>query len=150
EAPTLARQTMPGRLLGTAAYMSPEQASGLSATYPADIFSLGIVFYELATGQHPFRSETLLGYLHAISFQHPAPLNRLNREISAALNDLILWMLEKQPSRRPTAAEVVRTLQELARQDGSDGVSMHSSFVAPLRRNTVGREAERDELRACF
>src|SRR5262244_149259 len=128
EAPTLARQTMPGRLLGTAAYMSPEHA----------------------TGQHPFRSETVLGYLHAISFQNPAPPNRLNREIPATLNDLILWMLQKEPTRRPTAEELVQALRELARQDGGDGVSMHSSFVAPLRRNTVGREAERNELRACF
>jgi len=141
---------MPGRLLGTAAYMSPEQASGLSASYPADIFSLGIVFYELATGQHPFQSETLLGYLHAISFQNPAPLNRLNREIPAALNDLILWMLQKEPTRRPTAEEVVRTLQELARQGGGQGLSTHSSFVVPKRRNTVGREVERNELRTCF
>src|SRR5262249_4897446 len=48
EALTPSRQTMAGRLLGTPAYMSPEQASGVSARYPADIFSLGIVFYELA------------------------------------------------------------------------------------------------------
>ena len=149
EAPTLAQQTMPGQLVGTAAYMSPEQASGLSASYPADIFSLGIVLYELATGQHPFRSETLLGYLHAISFQSAAPPSRLNREIPVALNDFILRMLEKEPSRRPTAEEVVRTLQQLARHGGGDGTS-HSSFVEALGRNTVGRAAERTELRGCF
>src|SRR5215471_4000551 len=149
EAPTLARETSPGRFLGTAAYMSPEQASGLSASYPSDIFSLGIVFYELATGQHPFQSETLMGYLHAISFQHPVPLIKLKPEIPAPLNDLILRMLEKEPSRRPTGAEVAQTLQEL-RQGNASGLSTHSSFVAPLQRNTVGRESERNELRAGF
>jgi len=149
EGETLARETSPGRLLGTAAYMSPEQASGLSASYPSDIFSLGIVFYELATGQHPFQSETLMGYLHAISFQNPASLSRLKPEIPSPLNDLVLRMLEKEPSRRPTAAEVAQTLEEL-RQGNASGSSTHSSFVAPPGRNTVGRESERNELRAGF
>ena len=148
EGPTLARETSPGRLLGTAAYMSPEQASGLSASYPSDIFSLGIVFYELATGQHPFQSETLMGYLHAISFQNPASLSRLKPEIPSPLNDLVLRMLEKEPSRRPTAAEVAQTLEEL-RQGNASGSSTHSSFTPPGR-NTVGRDSERNELRAGF
>src|SRR5690349_20718054 len=54
EAATLALQTTAGIVMGTAAYMSPEQASGQSVSHPSDIFALGIVLYELATGQHPF------------------------------------------------------------------------------------------------
>jgi len=69
DAATLMQQTMPGVIMGTVAYMSPEQASGQSVGAPSDVFALGIVFYELATGQHPFRAETLVGYLHAITQQ---------------------------------------------------------------------------------
>src|SRR6185503_7586476 len=68
---TLAQQTTPGSLVGTVAYMSPEQARGESASPPSDIFALGIVLYELATGQHPFKAETTVGYIHAITLKTP-------------------------------------------------------------------------------
>src|SRR5215813_11599325 len=72
EAKTLLHQTLPGSVLGTVAYMSPEQARGETASPPSDIFALGIIFYELATGQHPFKAESLLGVLHSINSQAPA------------------------------------------------------------------------------
>ena len=72
-AATLAQQTTPGTVLGTVAYMSPEQARGETVSHSSDVFALGIVLYELATGRHPFKAETLVGYLHSITQQTPAP-----------------------------------------------------------------------------
>ena len=115
EAETLMQQTMPGTVMGTVAYMSPEQARGETVNHPSDIFALGIVLYELATGQHPFKSETLVGYLHAITLQTPAPLSQLTPAIPAALEVLLLRMLEKEAPNRPTATAVAQTLQELER-----------------------------------
>ena len=115
EASTAVHQTLPGTVMGTLAYMSPEQARGEKAGPPSDVFSLGIVLYELATGLHPFKSETMVGYLHAITSRAPQSLTRVKPELPAALDDLVLRMLEKEASNRPTASEVVRALQELER-----------------------------------
>jgi len=73
---TLAQQTTPGTVMGTLAYMSPEQASGQTVGSASDVFALGIVLYELATGSHPFKSETMIGYLHAITSQSPPSLKK--------------------------------------------------------------------------
>jgi TolB-like protein/predicted ATPase/Flp pilus assembly protein TadD len=107
--------TTPGMLLGTVAYMSPEQARGEAVSHPSDIFALGIVLYELATKRHPFKAETLVGYLHAITLQTPPSMRSLKPEMPAALDALILQMLEKEANRRPTAGEVAQELQELER-----------------------------------
>ncbi len=96
--------THPGTLLETVRYMSPEQARGEAAGSATDIFSLGIVFYELTTGQHPFAAGAQLGVMHAILSDAPLPPSRLNPEIPAALDALILQMLEKDPRLPPTAA----------------------------------------------
>ena len=106
--------TDPGTLLGTARYMSPEQARAEPVDAATDIFSLGLVLYELATGRHPFPADASLGTMYAIANEPPLPPRRLNPEIPAPLEALILQMLEKDPRRRPTAAEVAEVLGELA------------------------------------
>jgi TolB-like protein/Tfp pilus assembly protein PilF len=116
DAATLAQQTTPGTVMGTVAYMSPEQARGERVNHPSDIFALGIVLYELATGRHPFRAETLVGYLHAITLQEPTPLTKWKPEMPVALNELILRMLSKDASQRPAASEVAQTLQDIERR----------------------------------
>jgi|GEM_PF-151997 len=113
EAMTLAQQTTPGTVMGTLAYMSPEQASGQTVGSASDVFALGIVLYELATGSHPFKSETMIGYLHAITSQTPPSMTSLKSHLPPALDDLILRMLEKDVDSRPTAKEVVQALNEI-------------------------------------
>jgi serine/threonine protein kinase len=76
EAATL-QFTQPGTLLGSVRYMSPEQARGESVNHPSDIFSLGIIFYEMATGRHPFATDSILGTLNAIEGQVPEPSGHL-------------------------------------------------------------------------
>ena len=110
-AATMVQQTLPGTVMGTVAYMSPEQARGEAAGPPSDIFALGIVLYELATGQHPFKSETLVGYLHAITLKEPEPLTNHNPGTPLSLNDLILKMLSKDPGQRPKAVDIASELQ---------------------------------------
>ncbi len=160
EAATLAQQTTPGTVMGTVAYMSPEQARGANVGHPSDVFALGIVLYELATGRHPFNADTLVGYLHAITLQTPAPPISLQPELPAAFNDLILRMLAKGANERPTASEVAQRLPEIERQGDRaaerEGATLilapHPVPSVPSipARHTVGRERERHELRAAF
>ncbi|MBD0372027.1 MAG: protein kinase [Pyrinomonadaceae bacterium] len=140
--------TSPGMIIGTMRYMSPEQARGEITGTPTDIFSLGIVFYELATAHHPFMAESQIGAMNAILTQQPLPPSRINPEISASFDALILGMLEKDARLRPTAAAVDEVLGSLT---GKRPVSFDAQTPSvSLRRMTVGREEERAELRACF
>jgi serine/threonine protein kinase/predicted ATPase len=143
EAAQLAQNSAPGALIGTVAYMSPEQARGDPVTSATDIFALGIVFYELTTGQNPFKADTMIGTQYSITTQSPLPPSRLNPEIPYALDALIARMLEKDTGLRPTAAEVEAALRDIS-------PSLRPSIPQSSRRNTVGRERERAELRSGF
>ena len=105
--------TQPGTLMGTLRYMSPEQALGRAVGTPTDVFSLGLVFYELVTGQHPFGAESGLSTLNAIAFHQALRPLHLNPDVPTALDALILRMLEKNPLLRPSAADVASTLLDL-------------------------------------
>jgi pimeloyl-ACP methyl ester carboxylesterase len=104
---TATRLTSAGQLMGTVKYMSPEQARGDNAGPPSDIFSLGVVFYELVTGRHPFAADTTVGYLHAITSQTP-PM--LGAAVPAPVATIIERMMTKDAAGRPTADEIVRAL----------------------------------------
>ncbi|MCI0461198.1 MAG: serine/threonine-protein kinase, partial [Gemmataceae bacterium] len=149
--PTLARSdpgggrdTDPGTLLGTVAFMSPEQARGEPVESASDIFALGIVLYQLATGQHPFEADSATGIMHAIASHQAVPPARLNPNISAPLEGLIEAMLRKDALLRPTAAEVGATLATLANRQASRPVR------APALRLIVHREPELAVLRAAL
>jgi predicted ATPase len=135
--------TDPGTRAGTPRYMSPEQARAEVVGAAGDVFSLGVVLYELATGQHPFPAESEAGLPHAVVAQEPRPPARLNPEVPAALDALILQMLAKDPHRRPTAAEVDAALTGMA-------VRRSARPPRPGRPPTVGRQQERAALSAAF
>jgi hypothetical protein len=112
-------RTEPGARVGTLLYMSPEQARAQPVGTATDVFSLGVVLYELATGQHPFLADSEVDVLHAIAERAPLPPARLNPEVPAALDALVLRMLAKEAGLRPTAAEVAQALAALSEAGGA-------------------------------
>ncbi|HZE62852.1 MAG TPA: protein kinase [Pyrinomonadaceae bacterium] len=120
--------TQVGAMIGTPRYMSPEQCDGAELTPAADVYSLGVILYEMLTGTVPFSGSTPL----AIAMKHTSELPRRPREfvasIPAALEDVILHALEKRPQDRPANAAVFR--QELlttAERLGLEHASITSS-----------------------
>ena len=109
--------TATGALLGTAAYMSPEQTRGEIAESASDVFSLGIVAYQLLTSRHPFDSESHFAMLSAIATSTVIAPAHSNPEIPVAVSNLIEAMLAKDARLRPTAAEVASSLATLAEQE---------------------------------
>ncbi len=103
-------RTEEGKLLGTPAYMSPEQAKGKDVGARSDIFSFGVVLYEMLTGVRPFAGETTLDILVAIARDVPPPPSSRNARVPKALDELTLRCLDKDPDKRPTAAHVVDAL----------------------------------------
>jgi non-specific serine/threonine protein kinase len=135
-----------GRLIGTARYMSPEQARGEKPESASDVFSLALIFYEMVTGKHAFEADTLLGTLHAIITRHPVPPSQLNASVEPQLDRLILDMLEKDPLKRPSTAEVASALGRSGNQttrDWSPETAEGSRQNLPTQRTAfIGRETE--------
>jgi serine/threonine protein kinase len=106
--------TQPGVIVGTPQYMAPEQARGEAVDARSDLFSLGCVLYDLATGQPPFRGKDTLAVLSALATEQPLPPHELRPELPPALSDLVMRLLAKNPAGRPPDAEVVaRSLRAL-------------------------------------
>ena len=139
--------TEKGIVMGTVRYMSPEQARGDRVSTTSDIFSFGIMLYELVTGQHPFQTDSQIGTLHAIITQPVISPRRLNASVPVLIDSVLVRMLHKEAALRPTAAEVEAALAR--------PVSAQPSFdinwtAVPVERKTVGRTYERAELRKTF
>ncbi|MBN1571360.1 MAG: protein kinase [Acidobacteria bacterium] len=120
--------TSPGSVLGTVAYMSPEQARGGAVDTRADLFSFGAVLYEMATGALAFSGRSAGEVLEAVFTRVPTPIARLNPEVPAQLQQIIEKALEKNPAfRYQSAADLLRDLRHLKR----DLISLKSGEPAP-------------------
>ncbi len=109
--------TANGAVIGTPAYMAPEQARGEAVGAGSDLFSLGCVLYRLATLRLPFEGGSIIAVLSAISTLTPPAPRDLNSAIPPALSDLIMRLLHKMPEARPVSAEVVaRELKSIERE----------------------------------
>ena len=127
-----AHLTQSGAILGTPAYMAPEQALGHKVDERADLFSLGCVLYQLATGRRPFRGETTMAVLMSLGIDVPTAPQVLNPAIPQALSQLIMGLLVKDPTKRlASAAEVARKLRAIEMDLMPLVVPMAESVPAP-------------------
>ena len=109
--------TQSGAIIGTPAYMAPEQASGNQVDSRCDLFSLGCVLYCMCTGERPFKGNDTMSVLMALAMNNPQPPVSLNLEVPTELSDLVMQLLAKKPEDRPASAKmVVEKLQEIEGQ----------------------------------
>jgi len=108
--------TMAGSIVGTADFMSPEQADGKPATPRSDLYSLGSVLYAAVTGRAPFAGKSVPETLYALKFTDPIPLCRMTKDTPVELAELIEQLLQKDPSLRPPTALVVNNRMKSMQQ----------------------------------
>src|ERR1700731_2759948 len=108
--------------MGTISYMSPEQALGEKLDHRTDIFSLGVVLYEIATGIHPFAGKSEASTYDAILHKSPARMNQANPILPIELDQIVRRALEKDPAQRYQAASDLRAdLKQLEHSTPSTG-----------------------------
>jgi serine/threonine protein kinase len=112
--------TREGTILGTVSYMSPEQAEGRPVDPRSDVFSLGVILYEMATGKRPFRGETSMSIIGSILKDEPTPATELNRSLPRDVGRILRRCLAKDPERRyQTALGLRNELEELKAETDS-------------------------------
>ena len=137
--------THAGALMGTPAYMSPEQAKGLPADEQSDIYSLGIIFYQLLTGKVPFQAETALASLLLRTQGPPPPPVQLDPNIPQALSDIVLKSLATNPENRyQSVAALAKDLRDWEQGTLNQvSVAGQSAIVTPpmamLERSKTGK-----------
>jgi serine/threonine protein kinase len=109
------RLTQKGMIIGTPAYMAPEQTQGLEVDFRCDLFSLGCVLYQAATGQRPFDRNDIVSTLLAVAKDTPLAPHELNAQLPVPFSDLVMRLLAKDPAQRvASASALARALTHLA------------------------------------
>ena len=120
--------TQTGIVMGTLRYMSPEQARGQQVDHRSDIFSLGVVIYEMVTGQLPFSGATALDTLHAIAFEETRPIASLRAHLPPSLQRIVNKCLRKRPEDRYAEARELGTDLTAVQREVESGISQRVPF----------------------
>ena len=111
------QQTVVGTVMGTPQYMSPEQTRGDKVDGRSDLFSAGIVLYQMLAGERPFRGENLVAVTHKIANEEPAPLSKKRPDVPASLRRVVDRCLAKQPAQRyQTGGELAAALTKVLKE----------------------------------
>jgi Tol biopolymer transport system component len=134
--PTATAMTGEGKIVGTVAYMSPEQAEGKPIDHRSDIFSLGTILYEMATGKRPFQGETSMSTIGAILKDEPSSVTEINPVLPRHAGRILSRCLAKDPDRRyQTALDLRNELEALkAEIDSGANVVQHQETTSTSRR----------------
>ncbi len=120
KAPLVSIMTSIGTVMGTLGYVAPEQVTGTECDFRTDIFSLGVVMYEMTTGRLPFSGENEIAVIHSIFNTIPSPPSNKNTEISNKLDNVILKMLEKDSDNRfQTVTEIKKILTKMIENENT-------------------------------
>src|SRR5437867_2611205 len=132
--PTAEHATGEGRIVGTAAYMSPEQAEGKPLDHRTDIFSLGVILYEMATGERPFQGDTTISVISSIVKDTPRSVTEINPALPRDLARIVRRALVKDPDHRyQTVRDLGNDLEDLKRDLASGEVLSSSASRDALR-----------------
>ena len=138
--------TKAGSTLGTAAYMSPEQITAKNIDHRTDLWSLGIVFYEMLTGELPFKAEYDAAWAYQIMNEKILPPSELDRKIPPQIDPVVLKMLEKDKTQRyATAEDFIVSINEVRKNlRGADTKQQTQKAIAVLPFNNISPEGESD------
>ena len=132
EAETLAK-TQAGLVMGTVAYMSPEQARAQEVDHRSDLFSLGVVLYYMAAGQLPFRGSSPIDTMHAIAYEETRPVTQIRANLPASLQRVISRCLRKRPADRFADAGQLIDALKVVQNEIESGVSSRIPIAERLR-----------------
>ena len=137
--------TRTGTSLGTLAYMSPEQAQGTAADQRSDLWSLGVVLFEMLTSDLPFKAEHEAALLYLIVNEKPPVPSALDRKIPQQVDVVVKKMLEKDPGLRyQSADELIRTLEKTRGEIDSAAATVRTKAIAVLPFDNISSDKEND------
>ena len=140
---TITCETQLGVILGTAAYMSPEQAAGKPADARSDVFSFGVLLYEMLSGQRAFSEETPISAMAAILHKQPTPLREIAPSVPAALDSIVTRCMAKDPAARfASMTQVRKALKDLGKAPATPAAEIASIAVLPFANLSADKENE--------
>lgn len=135
--------TKTATIMGTAAYMSPEQAKGQDIDHRTDIWSLGVMLYEMLSGEHPFKSTHEQAILYNILHEDPNPITKIRKDVPEKLEKIILKSLEKKPQKRyADMSEILAALKEVGQKSKTTASEKPSIAVLPFVNMSADPENE--------